>query len=474
MPPWGRPSRRARKRNGAYEEGSAHEAWDARQRRVEELDSEEDTDTQGVGLASTSGNTRFVSDPLRFTGINLGDAGTVRSRRSYPHSRDEDEDDDYTSEDDDDDSENSDLEDSDGAPDNQVQLALRDKEEALVEAALARIRRAQAKGKTDVKLSRGELGALERRRERLNAENSRKKRKEKEQRIAVPISQLEPTSRKRRSLVPEDASPNPPAPAASEGNHENTTYPPMGYFPPPLTGRSRQRSGTTVSQRPPSRDPNMERSRGSSPFRYSYVNYPPSSSRQVSDSMARASRQGGLLPHEDEWAPGSRPGSRQSQADPFLYLTAGSRVSSYGTGPAPPRRQRSRSSAGDMGSYMYGPGPGAFPREATPTPASGGGSSRRGSAEGSSGETTSEDEEEHSPGGRPAPVTRETRSKRGRRRNDIVVMEDSPEPEHPEPERESRRQRDPERERSSQRSKKSSATTSPSKRKTGGRKRKGK
>jgi hypothetical protein len=452
---------------------------------VEELGSEDDTDTQGVGLAS-SGSARFASDPLRFTGIDLGDTGSLRSRRSHAYPQEGEEDDD-TSEDDDDDDDSeqgSDMDDGNGDPDNQVQLALRDKEEALVEAALARIRRAQAKGKKDVKLSKGELTALERRRERINAENSRKKRREKEQRIAVPISQLEPPTRKRRSVVPEDVSPNSAVPGAFGGEPEHTNYPPMGYFPPPLTGRSRPRSGTSVSQRPPSRDPNSERSSDSSPFRYSYVqtsNYPPSTARQFSDPMARPPpRQGGPHPYEDDWAPpGSRPASRQSQGglDPFIYMTGGSRRSSYHAGPAPPRRHRSGSAAADMGPYMYGPGPGAFPRAATPTPASGGGSRRSSPEEETSGETTSDDDEEPSPGDRPAQGTRAgaaTRSKRGRTRNDVIVVEDSP---GLEPEPEPRRHREPEREPSSQRaSKKSSAATSPSKRKTGasGRRRKGK
>ncbi|KAK1769852.1 hypothetical protein QBC33DRAFT_301033 [Phialemonium atrogriseum] len=397
--------------------------------------------------------------------MDLGDGGSIRSRRSYVHQQGEDEDD-GTSEDDDSE-QDSDLDDG-GDDDDQVQLALRDKEEALVEAALARIRRAQAKGKKDVKLSKGELAALERRRERLNAENSRRKRKEKEPRIAVPLSHLEPTSLS-----------GPEPPGAFGADQEHTNYPPMGYFPPPSGSRTRPRSGTSSSQRPPSRNPNVDRSRASSPFRYSYVQPPDfhPSTRHASDP-AVGPRSMGPPSHEEDWPPGLRPGSRQSQAgvDPFLYMTGGSRVPSYNSRPAAPRRHGS-GSAGDRGVYMYGPGPGAFPRETTST-----GASRRMSPEESSDETASEDDGEQSPKGSPRQGARpgvggaDTRSKRGRRRDDVIIVEDPPEPE---PEAEPRRQRESDREHSSQRGpKKAPATGSPTKRKPvpsgGSKRRKGK
>ena len=47
-----------------------HDVWEAGQRVVEELDSD-DTDTQGVGLAAKYGSRRFASDPLQFTGTDL-------------------------------------------------------------------------------------------------------------------------------------------------------------------------------------------------------------------------------------------------------------------------------------------------------------------------------------------------------------------------------------------------------------------
>lgn len=75
-------------------------------------------------------------------------------------------------------------------------------ENALVQSALTRIRKAKARGKQDVKLNKGELAALERRRKRLQSEaesaarkkgKSRKRQKEKEQRVAVPLSHFDPS-----------------------------------------------------------------------------------------------------------------------------------------------------------------------------------------------------------------------------------------------------------------------------------------
>lgn len=460
--------------------------WNTRQRLVEELDSDEDgTDTQGqgVGLASSSsssGNARFASDTLRFTGVDMGDGGSLRSRRRYPQQQDESGGD-GTSEDDDSE-QDSDLDDDTGS-DDRLQVELRDQEDALVEAALARIRRAQAKGKENVKLSKNELSALERRRERLNAENSRKKRREQEPRIAVPISQLDPLSFQRdRPISAGDPRRGSIPPGASvEDQERNPKYPPMGYFPPPSASRTRPRSGTSASQRPPSRDPALDRSRGSSPFQYSYVQPPNShpSNRHISDPMTLP-RMAGALPNEDDWPPALRPGSRQSQSgvDPFLYMTGGPRTP-HNTGSATPRRNASGSAAGSDSIYMYGVAPGAFPREATSARPSGRGSGRVSPEETSEETASEEDEAEQSlkdvarQETRPSAGGAETRSKRGRRREEVIVVEDSPEPE---PEPGPRRQR----EQSSQRGqKKSASTSSPTKRKpvasgSSGRRRKGK
>ncbi|KAF3351565.1 hypothetical protein VdG2_00295 [Verticillium dahliae VDG2] len=159
---------------------------------------------RGVGL--TSNDRRLVSDPLHFTGVDLGDR-TGATRRSFPyHGSEDEEDDDITSSGDDDDY------------DEGAQLVLREREEeALVQSALARIQRAQDRGKKEVKLNKEELAALERRRKRIQEEEAaaaaaaaaarranasasgseRKRRKEKEKRYVIPLAQLEATPRKK-------------------------------------------------------------------------------------------------------------------------------------------------------------------------------------------------------------------------------------------------------------------------------------
>lgn len=119
-------------------------------RRFEELDSDLD-DGQGVGLDGA-----FVSDELRFTGEDLG-----RRRRKYDYSDPSQSSEEY----------------GDSDNDGNMQLALRDKEDLLVQKALERIRRAQMLGKTNVKLSQPELDALERKRLKDQAIKDSAKRK---------------------------------------------------------------------------------------------------------------------------------------------------------------------------------------------------------------------------------------------------------------------------------------------------------
>jgi hypothetical protein len=267
---------------------------------VEELESDDDFDTQGVGNALGH---RFVSDPLRFTGVDLGDRDdNTRSRRAYAYQNGED---DETT----DDSE----QDSDG--EGGVRLPLLDpEEEALADAAMARIRRAQAKGKKDVKLSKEELAAYQRRLQRMEDEERRRRR---EQRVAIPISHLDPVSRQKRLSVDEDSPPRQPSPELGVERH--STYPPMGYFPPP-SSRTRPRSGTNQS-RTPSRAA-TDREQSSSPFTYTYVRAEqPSTLRHPSDPIT------GRPLSVAESLSARNGGSPASAADPFQYMTAGVRTS---------------------------------------------------------------------------------------------------------------------------------------------------
>ena len=142
MPYWGRPPGA---RLGRGQKQRTAQSWSEYDDRFEELETDDDG-LHGVELDRGYGPKRFVSDELRFTGIDLG-GGTARRRHSY---------DDYNSD--------------DGDYDGSMGLVrrggnqgmLRDKEDALVERALERINRARALGKTDVKLDPSEIEALQR------------------------------------------------------------------------------------------------------------------------------------------------------------------------------------------------------------------------------------------------------------------------------------------------------------------------
>lgn len=265
------------------------------------MESEEDEDTDSQGVELRKRGTRFVSDSLQFTGTDLGDRRSGTLRKGYGRDTDDEE---STDEEDDDDYDLALL-----GPD--------EKEEALVQTAMMRIQKAQARGRSDVSLSKDELAALERRKQRQQEEaeraeraerKERKKRKE-QQRIAVPLTSLEPVSRKKKGSSSALGALDPSA------DPDRSGQPPMGYFPPP--GGRRPRSGTTLSSRPPSR---VMDERGSSPFHYEYVQRPGSSAgRHVSDSVARPHSSRGRY-HDDS------AGSSRDNLDPFQFQTVGSRA----------------------------------------------------------------------------------------------------------------------------------------------------
>ncbi|KAG9238574.1 PRA1 family protein-domain-containing protein [Amylocarpus encephaloides] len=320
MPSWGRPpGAKGSKRRKQWERERA--MWEENV-RVEELESD-DTDTQGVGLHS--GEKRFASDPLQFTGIDL--AQQSMARRSYAF--------------DDGGSASSGSSGSEGDESSPMQIALRDKEEALVQSALTRIRRAQEKGKLEVKLNQEELDALEKRRKRMQAAATQKKkgggsgsgseRKRRSERnlISVPIAALDsgsqpssrPSSRKTNSKPKRSGSNPPPSgtPSMLVSGPDGPMYAPISYFP--IQGGSnrsspaRARSSSTaqpLTQAPP-------------PF------YPsPLTNRHFSDGMRPTSSSSTSsrrpLPDEEGWVPGSsRRSSVSSQSfgvDPFEYQTS--------------------------------------------------------------------------------------------------------------------------------------------------------
>lgn len=288
-----------------------------------------------------------------------------------------------------------------------------EKEEALIQSALQRISRARAKGKADVKLNKEELAALERRRQRMQEEEERRKRgsgsessrgkkRAKEQRIAVPLTHLEPISRKRGAAPPNQSSPGQrPAPRhVSMGDLPDSqapaqVYPPMGYFAPPSTSRSRQRSGTS------SRAPSQAREeRGSSPYQHDYPPLWPPTGRQVSDSATRARSSRGS-PYEE-----SLSGSR-TQVDPFQYQTAGTCAP-----PAGPRR------------YVSGPAELVYDTRRGVFPAPG---ARHASRRQSLDDEPSEDDSETSGGSTSEDSGARVREPRGMTRDMDTVVEMSPE-----------------------------------------------
>ncbi len=219
-------------------------------------------------------------------------------------------------------------------------------EEALADAAMARIRRAQAKGKRDVKLSKEELVAYQRKLQWIEAEKRRPRR---EQRVAVPLSHLDLGSRQKRLSLENGGSSHPP----SDAEERRASNPPMGYFPPP-SSRQRTYPGTTPS-RPRSRAA-IDREPSSSPFNYTYARGEhPATLRQTSDPVPGRPLSQSLADARNGGSPASAAGPAQ---DPFQYMTGGKRTtyhaaagsvrnsitviedrhSSYGSSPAASRR----------------------------------------------------------------------------------------------------------------------------------------
>ncbi|EKD17252.1 uncharacterized protein L3040_008897 [Drepanopeziza brunnea f. sp. 'multigermtubi'] len=345
MPPWGRPpGAKGSRRRRQWEAEQVF--WD--ESRVEELDSD-DTDTQGVGLKN-SGGKRFYSDPLHFTGGDMASAS--RARRSYAFGDSED---------------SSESEDSEVAGTDAVQIALRDKEEALVQSALARIRRAQEKGKREVKLNQDELDALENRRKRMQAAatakaqkgsgssgGSDKEKRRRGDRISVPLAlaAAEPVGRpsslhsnkkgKGKSTRSEDSPANPPG-LLLPGADEHLAYTALGTYPSQVQPQSTSRSSRSATTQ------QLRDSNNTVP----YLNL--TQGRHFSDGMQPASSYSNSsrrpLPDDADWHPSnSRPSSvasshSQSQGfivDPFEYQV------SSGTPPPVPHQYLQSQSQGRM------------------------------------------------------------------------------------------------------------------------------
>ena len=222
MPSWGRPSgarqTKKRKDRGVY---TRHKEEDL---RFEELDNDSG-DGEGLNLDSPS-----ISDALHFTGADLG--AHMRSRQGTRSRRDSES------------SDEGDINNS-GNPEALVQLALRDKEEVLVQKALERIRRAQLLGKTKVELSQPELDALERKSRKDQSErktsrtNLRLTDRRRSSGTSSPAAKENKSGKKSRKspltrneqgeVSSADYTTAPPGLLLS--GHEGPSYAPLGYYP---------------------------------------------------------------------------------------------------------------------------------------------------------------------------------------------------------------------------------------------------
>ena len=165
-----------------------------------------------------------------------------------------------------------------------VQLAMRDKEDQLVDKALERIRRAQMLGKKNVRLSRRELDALERKRQKTDNNSSSSSRPHKQTGNAT---NSRPVSRRNASAAPEQ---------------QSSPYP--HFAPDPNWGTVAQgRPSSSSSARP--RTPTMQSLRpqqSNSPLRPTYPSYPnpPPNVRPQSMHQPVYPRP---LPDDPQWAP---------------------------------------------------------------------------------------------------------------------------------------------------------------------------
>jgi len=280
-------------------------------RRFEELGSDEDG-RQGVGLDGA-----FVGDKLHFTATDLGRRSPRRRDYNYSGSSQSSEDDRT----------------SDDAAGRTMQIALKNKEESLVQKALERIRRAQMLGKKNVKLTQPELDALERKRWKDQAMSNQTNRRS-------SASDSKGFSRRRSSGqssgTPKDKKPSkrsskgyfPAYDGDSSSSSRKATPPgilvpgptgapafsPLGYYPPTTASQSKSsRSGSrsASSHSLAQVSPPLPRT-----GKYRYSSGPESSPAPRSPQSSRR------LPDDPNWEPRSRSSSTASAPylpDPYLY-----------------------------------------------------------------------------------------------------------------------------------------------------------
>lgn len=366
------------------------------------------------------------------------EAGALQPRRRYIHSASDDEDSD---------DQNSASDSSSGDDSEDGVSEPGEEERAVLDSALARIRRSQAKGKVQVKLSRVELAALGRHREReARALERRQRRRERTDRVAVPIEHLESMSRSLAKLpTPGNSGDDDGSPHRVPGSfhHEDReVYPPMGHFPPPNASSRALPSSSSQPVLGSDGRGEPDYNRSDSPFTYSYLRGP-STARHVSD-----------------------PATTANNVDPFQYMTAGPRAPQYTTAGA--------AAAGDRGNYSRGSATAPAAARGRPSrgpPRHDTESSEEEDDDDSTASDDDDDEEETNNTRRPPVHNTRSRAKQtvdsssSRRRSEIVVEVDPESESESEPEPE----RVPERSRSSKSKKpsRSSSSANPKRKSTG-------
>ena len=320
------------------------------QQRFQEIDSDDDEeDAQGVHLDSRylqQQGGRSSGDDLLFTGLDVRAYmrnPAQRQSRSYenlaygeaPYDSDED--------------------DSEENPSVALQVAMRDKEQELVQRALARIQRAREKGKSNVNLTPEEVEALERHRAQQqmasapvssrtkgssNSTNNDRSKKRPSRLFSnsSPSKTSNPSkvrSRKSGGVGPSSQSPDDlpyttgSAPSAGApgilvpGPGGSTAYAPIGFRnrdSPPRTRTSR-----SSPSRPASRSASGPKQ--TSPSQFSYNSYAlsqyPASTYAATDARPRSSSSRSSpprsLPDDPNWAPRSRSTSTASLAQDGSY-----------------------------------------------------------------------------------------------------------------------------------------------------------
>lgn len=166
-----------------------------------------------------------------------------------------------------------------------VQLAMRDKEDQLVDSALDRIRRAQMLGKKNVRLSKRELAALERKRQTSSSGAGATQRSRK-----GSASSSRPSSRRNGHTVPFEQ------PYSLQQSGAYPPFAPDGGWGRPSSSSSANRPRTPTMQ-------SLRPQQSISPLRPPYPMFPGTPPNSRPQSMHQPPMYARPLPDDPQWAP---------------------------------------------------------------------------------------------------------------------------------------------------------------------------